>query len=130
MRDTGTHTIMRRRRLGWLALGATAWLVGCGGGSDDDCDDDNDQRKCRGGGSIQTLYDAFVALRSGMTRAQVIALVPVRPSQGADTYQVLWVDGNEALGVRFNGSSDGSTIVFAQWGLDIPSGGRQETRSF
>lgn len=83
-----------------------------------------------GSGSPGTLYEAFKGLRSGMTKSQVIAYVPVRPSQGADTNQVLWVKGEEALGVKFNGSSNGSIITFAQWGLSIEAGGRDETRNF
>ncbi len=65
-----------------------------------------------------------------MTRGEVIQRVPVAVSQGATTSQVLWIDGEEALGVRFNGSSDGSTITFAQWGLSIAAGSRNETRTF
>jgi uncharacterized lipoprotein YmbA len=83
-----------------------------------------------GGGGTGTLYEAFLALRPGMTRADVIRRVPVDVSQGASSSQVLWVDGEEALGVRFNGSSDGSTITFAQWGLSIAAGSRNETRTF
>lgn len=83
-----------------------------------------------GGGGTGSLYQAFLALRPGMTRADVIQRVPVDVSQGASTSQVLWIDGEEALGVRFNGSSDGSTITFAQWGLSIAAGSRNETRTF
>jgi hypothetical protein len=109
---------LNRRRLCACGLAAAVGLglAACGGGG--------------GGPSIDTLHDAYVALSSGMTKAQVIALVPVDPSQGASTSQVLWVKGEEALGVRFNGSSDTSTIVFAQWGLSIPAGGRTESRRF
>jgi hypothetical protein len=108
----------------------------------DDCNkdgklDDLDKQCCRGGsgsssdsGQDGTLYQAYLALRSGMTRAQVIAAVPVSPSQGAYTDQVLWVKGDEALCVRFNGSSDASVITFAQWGLSISAGGRNESRDF
>lgn len=85
-----------------------------------------------GGGSVQpgTLYEAYLALRPGMTRAEVIRMVPVPVSQGANTSQVLWVQGQEALGVRFNGSTDASVITFAQWGLSLSAGGRDESRSF
>ena len=83
-----------------------------------------------GGGGTGTLYQAFLALRPGMTRGEVIQRVPVAVSQGGTTSQVLWIDGEEALGVRFNGSSDGSTITFAQWGLSIAAGSRNETRTF
>ena len=83
-----------------------------------------------GGGGTGTLYQAFLALRPGMTRSEVIQRVPVAVSQGATTSQVLWIDGEEALGVRFNGSSDGSTITFAQWGLSIAAGSRNDTRTF
>lgn len=83
-----------------------------------------------GGGGTGTLYQAFLALRPGMTRADVIQRVPVNVSQGASTSQVLWIDGEEALGVRFNGSSDGATVTFAQWGLSIAAGSRNETRTF
>lgn len=83
-----------------------------------------------GGGGTGSLYQAFLALRPGMTRADVIQRVPVDVSQGATTSQVLWIDGEEALGVRFNGSSDGATITFAQWGLSIAAGSRNETRTF
>ena len=85
-----------------------------------------------GGGSTApgTLYEAYLALRPGMTRAEVIRLVPVAVSQGATTSQVLWVQGQEALGVRFNGSTDASVITFAQWGLSISAGGREESRTF
>jgi uncharacterized lipoprotein YmbA len=82
------------------------------------------------GGRPGTLYDAYLALRPGMTRAQVVRLVPVAVSQGGSTSQLLWVEGVEALGVRFDGSTDGSTITFAQWGLSIPAGGRDESRTF
>lgn len=81
-------------------------------------------------GDTGSLYESFLALRSGMTRAQVIRMVRVDVSQGATTSQVLWIDGQEAMGVRFNGSSDSSTITFAQWGLSIPAGNRNETRTF
>lgn len=85
-----------------------------------------------GAGSAQpgTLYEAYLALRPGMTRAEVIRLVPVAVSQGANTNQVLWVQGQEALGVQFNGSTDASVITFAQWGLSISAGSRTETRTF
>lgn len=83
-----------------------------------------------GGGRTGTLYEAFLSLRPGMTRAEVIRRVPVAVSQGGSTSQVLWIDGEEALGVRFNGSSDGATITFAQWGLSISAGSRTETRTF
>jgi hypothetical protein len=106
----------------------------------DDCNndgklDDSDKQCCRGGsgsgsGQDGTLYQAYLALRSGMTRAEVIAAVPVSPSQGASTDQVLWVKGDEALGVKFNGSTDASVITFAQWGLSIAAGGRNESRNF
>jgi hypothetical protein len=106
----------------------------------DDCNgdgklDDSDKQCCRGStssgsGQDGTLYQAYLALRSGMTRAQVIAAVPVSPSQGASTDQVLWVKGDEALGVKFNGSADASVITFAQWGLSIAAGGRNESRNF
>ena len=107
----------------------------------DDCNgdgklDDHDEQCCRGGtpvtdtGEDGTLYRAYLALRSGMTRAQVIAMVPVRPSQGASTSQVLWIKDDEALGVRFDGSTDASVITFAQWGLSIPAGDRNESRNF
>jgi len=91
-------------------------------------------RTFRGGaspaGTPRTLYEAFLSLRPGMTRAEVIRRVPVRVSQGAATSQVLWVQGQEALGVRFAGSADSSVISFAQWGLSIPAGSRDETRTF
>ena len=107
----------------------------------DDCNrdgvlDEMDGKCCpRGGGSTPatnagTLYDAYLALQSGMTKAQVIALVPVSPSQGADTNQVLWVKGEEALGVEFKGSGNTNAVVFAQWGLSIAAGGRTESRRF
>ncbi len=108
----------------------------------DDCNgdgklDDLDKQCCRtgsgsgsGSGQDDTLYRAYLALRSGTTRAQVIAAVPVSPSQGANTDQVLWIKGEEALGVRFDGSSDNSVIVFAQWGLSAAAGGRNESRNF
>lgn len=83
-----------------------------------------------GSGSPQTLYDTYVALRSGMTKSEVVALAPVVPSQGSDTEQVLWVLGEEALGVMFNGVSNSSVISFAQWGLSIAAGGQTESRSF
>ena len=83
-----------------------------------------------GSGSPQTLYDTYVALRSGMTKSEVVALAPVVPSQGSDTEQVLWVLGEEALGVMFNGASNSSAISFAQWGLSIAAGGQTESRSF
>ena len=108
----------------------------------DDCSndgkvDDKDKGCClgrgdesSGSGSPRTLYDAYLALASGMSKAQVLALVPFRPSQGADTAEVLWVEADEALGVRFNGTASGATITFAQWGLSIAAGGRQESRNF
>ena len=107
----------------------------------DDCNQDgkldaSDRQCCRGGssgsgsGQDETLYQAYLALRSGMTRAAVIAAVTVGPSQGASTDQVLWVKGEESLGVRFNGSTDASVITFAQWGLSVAAGGRNESRSF
>ena len=83
-----------------------------------------------GAGNTGTLYESFLALRPGMTKAQVIRLVRVDVSQGAGTSQVLWIDGDEALGVRFNGSADSSTVTFAQWGLSIAAGSRTETRTF
>jgi len=84
----------------------------------------------RATGGTGSLYQAFLALRPGMTKAAVIGMVPVRVSQGGATSQVLWIDGQESLGVRFNGSGDGSVITFAQWGLSIPAGNRDETRTF
>lgn len=83
-----------------------------------------------GSGAAQTLYDMYKALRPGMTKSQVVASAPVSPSQGIDTDQVLWVLGEEALGVKFNGTSNSSVITFAQWGLSIAAGGRNESRSF
>ena len=83
-----------------------------------------------GSGSTGSLYEAFKALRPGMTKSEVIRMVPVTVSQGASSSQVLWIDGEEALGVRFNGSGDGATLTFAQWGLSIPAGSRNETRTF
>lgn len=83
-----------------------------------------------GDGSPQTLYETYVALRSGMTKSDVAALAPVGPSQGYNTDQVLWVLGEEALGVKFNGSTNSSVITFAQWGLSIAAGGRNESRNF
>lgn len=109
----------------------------------DDCNqdgkiDDKDKACCLGSGGGEssgsgrpkTLYDAYLALASGMSKAQVLALVPFNPSQGADTAEVLWVEADEALGVRFNGTSSGAAITFAQWGLSIASGGREESRNF
>ncbi len=139
-----------RRRMAGLLVGLTGLaLAGCGGGDDldplglvdEEDPTDGDGNGSSGGGtpggsgnggsgSPGTLYEAFKGLRSGMTKSQVIAYVPVRPSQGADTNQVLWVKGEEALGVKFNGSSSGSIITFAQWGLSIEAGGRDETRNF
>ncbi|MEZ5702361.1 MAG: hypothetical protein R3E42_11105 [Burkholderiaceae bacterium] len=117
LNDSPLRNVNRRRAAGGLAAALGLALAGCGGGGSSSP-------------SIDTLHDAYVALASGMTKAQVIALVPVDPSQGARTSQVLWVKGEEALGVRFNGSSDTSTIVFAQWGLSIPAGGKTESRRF
>lgn len=108
---------LRRRTLGALSLAiALTVLSGCGGGG--------------GGSDINTLHDAYKALAPGMTKAEVLDLVPFKPSQGASTSQVLWVEGQEALGVRFNGSSSTGVITFAQWGMSIPAGGQNESRSF
>jgi hypothetical protein len=82
-----------------------------------------------GAGNSGSLYDAYQALRPGMSKADVIDMVRVDVSQGASSSQVLWIDGEEALGVRFNGSSDSSTVTFAQWGLSIAAGSRSETRT-
>lgn len=105
-----------RRGFGLIAVSAAVLLAaGCGGG---------------GGGKVKTLYDAYLALESGMTKQEVLRLVPFEPSQGENTSQVLWVEGEEALGVRFDGGSDVARITFAQWGLSIPAGGRNESRNF
>lgn len=77
-----------------------------------------------------TLYEVFLALRPGMSKAEVIAKVRLRVSQGEGSNQVLWIEGQEALGVRFNGSDSNSLNTFAQWGLSIPAGNRDETRTF
>ncbi|MGS5088427.1 hypothetical protein ACVC7V_18250 [Hydrogenophaga sp. A37] len=109
---------LRRRTVGALSLTvALAFLSGCGGGGG-------------GGSDINTLHDAYKALTPGMTKAEVLDLVPFKPSQGASTSQVLWVEGQEALGVRFNGSSSTGVITFAQWGMSIPAGGQNESRNF
>ncbi|MBT9553536.1 MAG: hypothetical protein IV088_22050 [Hydrogenophaga sp.] len=109
---------LRRRAVGALSLAfALAALSGCGGGGG-------------GGSDINTLHDAYKALTPGMTKAEVLDLVPFKPSQGASTSQVLWVEGQEALGVRFNGTSSTGVITFAQWGLSIPAGGQNESRNF
>ncbi len=136
-------SVLVRRMGSAIAIGWMLVLAGCGGSDDlEDCDYDSVRRVyvCAGGtpstespsepATADTLYDAYKSLRSGMTKSQVIALVPVSPSQGRDTSQVLWVDNEEALGVRFNGTSDSSVITYAEWGTDIPSGGRQESRNF
>lgn len=108
---------LRRRALGTLSFAiALAALSGCGGGG--------------GGSDINTLYDAYKALTPGMTKAEVLDLVPFKSSQGASTSQVLWVEGQEALGVRFNSSSSTGVITFAQWGMSIPAGGQNESRNF
>lgn len=114
---TRSPQTLRRRAVGALSLAiALTVLSGCGGGG--------------GGSDINTLYDAYKALAPGMTKAEVLDLVPFKPSQGASTSQVLWVEGQEALGVRFNGSSSTGVITFAQWGMSIPAGGQNESRSF
>ena len=114
---TRSPQTLRRRAVGALSLAiALTVLSGCGGGG--------------GGSDINTLHDAYKALAPGMTKAEVLDLVPFKPSQGASTSQVLWVDGQEALGVRFNGSSSTGVITFAQWGMSIPAGGQNESRSF
>ena len=109
--------IFRRRALATLSFAiALSVLSGCGGGG--------------GGSGINSLYDAYKALTPGMTKAEVLDLVPFKPSQGASTSQVLWVEGQEALGVRFNGTSSTGVITFAQWGKSIPAGGQNESRNF
>ncbi|UJW81654.1 hypothetical protein [Hydrogenophaga sp. SL48] len=114
---TRSPQTLRRRAVGALSLAiALTVLSGCGGGG--------------GGSDINTLHDAYKALAPGMTKAEVLDLVPFKPSQGASTSQVLWVEGQEALGVRFNGSSSTGVITFAQWGMSIPAGGQNESRSF
>lgn len=114
---TRSPQTLRRRAVGALSLAiALTVLSGCGGGG--------------GGSDIKTLYDAYKALAPGMTKAEVLDLVPFKPSQGASTSQVLWMEGQEALGVRFNGSSSTGVITFAQWGMSIPAGGQNESRSF
>lgn len=115
---TRSPQTLRRRAVGALSLAiALAALSACGGGGG-------------GGSEINTLHDAYKALAPGMTKAEVLDLVPFKPSQGASTSQVLWVEGQEALGVRFNGSSSTGVITFAQWGMSIPAGGQNESRSF
>jgi hypothetical protein len=115
---TRSPQTLRRRAVGALSLAiALAALSACGGGGG-------------GGSDINTLHDAYKALAPGMTKAEVLDLVPFKPSQGASTSQVLWVEGQEALGVRFNGSSSTGVITFAQWGMSIPAGGQNESRSF
>lgn len=116
---TRSPQTLRRRAVGALSLAiALAALSACGGGGGG------------GGSDINTLHDAYKALAPGMTKAEVLDLVPFKPSQGASTSQVLWVEGQEALGVRFNGSSSTGVITFAQWGMSIPAGGQNESRSF
>lgn len=82
-----------------------------------------------GAGNTGSLYESYLALRSGMSKSEVIRMVRVAVSQGEGTSQVLWIDGQEALGVRFNGSANTSTVTFAQWGLSIAAGSRTETRT-
>jgi hypothetical protein len=82
-----------------------------------------------GAGDTGSLYQSYLALRPGMTKSEVIAMVRVAVSQGAGSSQVLWIDGEEALGVRFNGTANSSTVTFAQWGLSIAAGSRSETRT-
>lgn len=111
------QTLRRRTTATLFCAIALAALAGCGGGGG-------------GGSDINTLYDAYKALTPGMTKAEVLNLVPFKPSQGESTRQVLWVEGQEALGVRFNGTSLTGVITFAQWGLSIPAGGQNESRNF
>jgi hypothetical protein len=148
------RTGMSRRGFGVLLAASTGIVlsacVGGDGDSDeqldcnndgnvdllDDCNkdgilDDKDKQCCPATlRKFDLLYDVYQALRSGMTKAEVIRITPVAPFQGADTEQVLWVKDEEALGVRFNGTAESSVIVFAQWGLSVAAGGRTESRSF
>lgn len=103
--------LSRRRVIGQVFLGSAAALAltACGGGS---------SGSDSGGGTID-LLDKYKKLRSGMTQAEVTALVG-READDITGSSKSWSEGNQILDVFFN-FENFSVISTASWQQVNPS---------